>query len=291
MAVRGEPELVGMISRAEREFYPECARRLHGVPGAIVDLGCWMGSTAIALARGVAAEGESAAAGEHIVAIDRFIWEPWMNQHRAGVSGDYVPGESFLPEARRQMEPYRGLIEVVEADLTVYAWRGGPIKLLLVDVMKNWELARAVTRSFFGFLTGGSILIHQDFKHYYTPWIHLLQYRLRDHFRLVTSLPYAGTVAFETRAPIPPAAVEHAADFDSVSDTEVENAFQYSFGVAGDAERERVQAAHVMYFIHRNRKSKAEEIYQRYATHEDGLDDDLRMAKESLDRMEAAPSH
>jgi hypothetical protein len=290
--LRGEPELVGMISGNEQEFYPECARRLRGVPGAIVDLGCWMGSTAISLARGLAAAGETTAAGERIYAIDRFIWEPWMSQHLAKVSGRYVPGDSFLPEARGRMQPYLGLIEVVEADLTTYAWQGGPIKLLLVDVMKDWELARTVARSFFGFLTDGSILIHQDFKHYYTPWIHLLQYRLRDHFRLMRSLPYAGTVAFETRAPMAAAAVDHATDFDSVSDAEVESAFQYSLDVVGEAARERVEAAHIMYFIHRKRKSKAEEIYRRYSTHEDGLDHDLRKARESLDRMasEAAQS-
>ena len=49
----------------------------------------------------------------------------------------------------------------------------GPIKILLVDAMKSSELAKAITMNFFPSLLEGVLLIHQDYKHYFTPWIHV----------------------------------------------------------------------------------------------------------------------
>ena len=46
-------QAIGMTSKTEQEFYRKCTRELSHLDGAIVDLGCWMGSTTISLAQGI----------------------------------------------------------------------------------------------------------------------------------------------------------------------------------------------------------------------------------------------
>ena len=258
---------VGMISANERRLYADCSSQLCNVDGEIVDLGCWMGATSLALAEGIRrTTGKGASLHQKILAYDRFVWESWMDRFLPHLYCDYLPGESFLPEARRRLREYSGYINLIEADLINYKWQGGAIKLLLVDAMKSWELAQAITRGFFPSLSKGSILIHQDFKHFYTSWIHILHYRLRDYFHLFNRAPKSGTVAFTTVRHIPEAVAIGATKFEQVQVEEVTQAFNYSLNLAGECEMVNVAASHVMYYIHINQKQKAAEIFQQYCS-------------------------
>src|SRR5687767_14496237 len=156
-----------MVSSDEIAFFRECASRYVGKEGAIVDLGCWLGSTSIALAEGILSHASVAdnQAGK-VLAFDTFIWDDWMPENLP--YGRYQPGESFLPEARRLVRDHGGgRIELIQADLAHYEWKEGPIKLLLVDAMKNEDMASRIPRAFYPSLIPGGLLIHQDFKHYY----------------------------------------------------------------------------------------------------------------------------
>ena len=216
-----------------------------------------------------------------------------MNSQLPKVFCRYLPGESFLPEARRRVESYRGVIELIKADLKSHVWTGGPIKLLLVDAMKNRGLARAITMSFFPSLTEQSILIHQDFKHFYTPWIHILQYRLRQHFRPLQDVRTSGTLAFVTCRTISTSAAHDAGDFDHVSDGEVTDAFQYALSLVDQEGKAAVAAAHTMYFVHQGRSADAWTTFERYRTAGFPMDHhELQLAKRSLDEMKAElPQH
>jgi hypothetical protein len=68
--------LFGMTTAGEQAYYAQTVIDLADRPGALVDLGCWMGSTSIALAQGLSQTGGS----DPIYAFDRFIWEE--NLHR-----------------------------------------------------------------------------------------------------------------------------------------------------------------------------------------------------------------
>jgi hypothetical protein len=50
--------------------------------------------------------------------------------------------------------------------------------------------------NFFPSLLTGALLIHQDYKHTFTPWIHVLQYRLKDSCAFMHSVPQNQTVCF-----------------------------------------------------------------------------------------------
>ena len=257
-------EIPGMVSPAEMAFFRESAARYVGKEGAIVDLGCWLGSTSIALAQGIQSRGLQASdRTEKVFGFDRFVWEEWMPAELP--YGLYHPGESFLPEARRLVRDGGGNgVELIQADLAHYEWRDGVIKILLVDAMKNESVASQIAASFYPNLMIGGLLIHQDFKHYYTTWIHVIQYRLRRYFRLDGSVPRSGTVAFEVVAPIPKEAVDRATDLVTISDDEVEASFRHSIDLVGPADCVNVAAAHVMQYVRLGRKDRALETLESY---------------------------
>lgn len=252
-----------MVSSDEMDFFSESAARYFGKPGAIVDLGCWLGSTSIALVRGlVGHDAEAESRNEKVFGFDMFKWESWMPPQIPYCV--YEPGESFLPEARRVVGEYGGgRVELIQADLELYEWSGGPIKILLVDAMKNEELAIQISRSFFPSLIPGSLLIHQDFKHYYTSWIHVLQYQLRDYFRFYRSVRW-GTVAFQVAKPIPREAVDRATKFSTIGDEATDASFRHSLDLLGSEERANVAAAHAMHYVHLKRKDRAAHIVETY---------------------------
>jgi hypothetical protein len=257
-------DVPGMVSPDEMAFFRESAARSVGKEGAIVDLGCWLGSTSIALAQGILSRGsQTGNRTEKVLGFDRFVWEEWMPAHLP--YGIYYPGESFLPEARRIARDCTGdSVELIQADLALYEWSAGPIKILLVDAMKGESIARQIACTFYPSLLAGSLLIHQDFKHYYTSWIHVLQYRLRDYFRLSASVPKSGTVAFEVLAPTPKEAVARATDFAQIADDEVDAAFHHSLKLVGSGEDVNVAAAHVMQYVHLGRKDRALATLETY---------------------------
>lgn len=254
---------IGMVSPEEIAFYGESAARYVGKEGAIVDLGCWLGSTSIALARGLLSHGSNPdCQNEKVFGFDWFTWEEWMPARIPYCQ--YQPGESFLPEARRVVREYGGgRVELIKADLNHYQWDGGPIKILLVDAMKGDGLTTRIAQNFFPSLVPESLLIHQDFKHYFTSWIHLLHYRLREYFRFYRSVP-VGTVAFTVVAAIPQETVDQATDFATAGDDEIDSAFHHSLALVGPEERTNIAAAHVMHYAHLKRRDMASRIVEIY---------------------------
>ena len=254
---------IGMVSPAEMAFFYESAARYVGKEGAIVDLGCWLGSTSIALAHGILSQGSKADhQDEKVLGFDIFQWEDWMPASIPYCR--YLAGESFLPEARRIVSEHGGgRVELIQADLRHYQWGDGPIKILLVDAMKTEDLAAQIARSFFPTLVPGSLLIHQDFKHYFTSWIHPIHYRLRQYFRFYRSVPL-GTVAFQVVAQIPREAIEQATEFASIMDDQIDCSFGDSLELVEPEERVNIAAAHVMYYVHAKRKDAATRTVETY---------------------------
>lgn len=257
-------KIPGMVCSDELAFFGESAARYVGKEGAIVDLGCWMGSTSIALARGILSRSPKAdIRGEKVLGFDTFTWDEWMPASIPYCV--YRPGESFLPEARRVVRDHGGgVVELIQADLTLYEWKADPIKILLVDAMKSEELTCQITRNFFPSLMTGSLLIHQDFKHYYTSWLHILQYRLRQFFRPYQNVVGGGTTAFEVLGPISREAVDRAVDFAGITNEEIDTSFRHSLDLVGSGDCANVAAAHVMHYVHLGRKDQGLEKLEIY---------------------------
>lgn len=259
--------LVGMTTLDEQEFYKNSVAEVSQIEGAILDLGCWMGSTTISLARGVEYSNMGNEKLVKVYAFDRFIWEQWMDSLMPSLNCDYVNGDSFLPETRGRLREYRNTVELIKCDLTNYAWKGGKIKLLLVDAMKNSDLTLSITMNFFQHLVKGSLVIHQDFKFYGCPWIHILQYRLRDYFGFHYEVTNGYTVVLETKTKISKQTLQSVvfSSLDYISDQEVQSAFDYSLTLVGEQGKLAVQAARVMFYVHTGQKGKAEELMDAQA--------------------------
>ncbi len=252
-------QLVGMTSKSEQDFCTRYGRELYKGAGEIVDLGCWLGSTTISLVRGLKENPAFLSAGRKVHAYDLFIWFNWMNESTAGtdLTARFSEGDSFLPEFEKRIEPYRANVEIHAGDLAAIGWNGDPIQFLLVDAMKNWELSNAIARDFYPHLLPGSLVLHQDFAHWLVPWIHVIQWKLRDHFELFEDVPRSQSVVFKVTRPIPAGLVAGGFGYEDVTGDELDEAFSYFLAQVSAEKRSNVAAAKVMWFVHQNKLDDA----------------------------------
>jgi len=183
-----------------------------------------------------------------------------------------------------QIAPVADLIAVHPGDLNKERWeRNTPIEYLLIDAMKSWELTNSIARIFFPALIPGlSLVHHQDFVHYYTPWIHLMMFRFRRYFE-PSAYVFEGSYLFAYRERIPPELLEKQYSFNDFSAGEVAEAFEYSLNLVPAAFRANVYAARVMMHIHRQDWSGARAEMEQI--HADGipLEKELTVVSKLLD--------
>lgn len=188
---------LGMINAKERAWLRNYAATGYTAAGAMVDLGCFVGSSTIALADGLRNNRKFPNAKVH--AYDRFLWDQFLQTWwtKRGFPSPQISGDCFLPEFLRRTSPWKDQIIVHKQDLKFAQWDETPIEFLLIDAMKSPDLAETIARAFFPYLLPGcGFVAHQDFSHFFTSWIHLLQFRLRNCFEVVAAIPKSGTVVF-----------------------------------------------------------------------------------------------
>ncbi|MEJ8568212.1 hypothetical protein [Elongatibacter sediminis] len=281
--IQSSNRLVGMTSKSEQEFYRRCVKDSADLEGAIADLGCWMGSTTISLAKGLS-DGHSEFS-RHIYAFDQFIWEEWMTPYKGVVRRNYRVGDSFFEEVQQRLSRWSDNITLTRADLSTYEWTGGAIGILLVDAMKDWSLASSIAKNFYPHLSERSILIHQDFKHYFTPWIHIVQYRLRHCFDLLEDVSGGATVAFRCVKRPTPEELTIATRFEATSEQELCEVFSYSIASVNTSQKSAVAAAHVMYFVHMEQPDAAARQVALYRTENLPETVDFQLAETAVDEL------
>ncbi len=251
----------GMTSWHEQHWLRTYAARTYQGIGAIVDLGCFLGATTISLAEGLALNPKRRQ--KQIHAYDLFAWDERFELWAKGkqVEGQFTVGESFLPEFLKRTEPWRDCIVVHQEDLTHSQWIHGPIEFLLIDAMKTAEAASAILRNFFPHLLPGiSYVAQQDFAHCYTPWIHLITFRLRDSFSVAADIPVSGTTVFRCENELSRADLDMNLSFAACSADELEAAFDYSLGLVSDEKKSNIIAAKAMAYRERGDITRAREI-------------------------------
>ena len=247
--------ILGMTSLEEQDFLEDYARHEYSGRGEIVELGCWFGSSTISLAMGLEANFSIANKNQRIHAYDIFIWSTDANMQQSvigtALDGKYQDGDSFLDEYRQRISPWNDLVQVYPGDLTELGWHQAPIEFLFIDAMKSWELANSILKNFFPYLVPGvSLVLHQDFAHFYTSWIHLIMYRLRDYLVPIEHPFIYSSRVFRYTQEIPEELLQYVYSFDTFSREEVEAAFDYSMAITPEKMQPNIMAAKVMYFIH-----------------------------------------
>jgi pentatricopeptide repeat protein len=258
-------QLLGMTSKTEQDYFTRYGREIYTGAGEVVDLGCWLGSTTIPLVEGLLKNPAFAEGSKKVFAYDLFIWFEWMNESTAGtnLSGKYKEGDNFVAEFEKRTVKYSSRIEICAGDLVRLGWNGKPIEFLLIDAMKTWELANGIVRHFYPALIPQSgMILHQDFAHHFAPWIHLLQWKFRECFEFVEEIPRSSSLVFKLTKPIPAEFLTATYSFDSFSDEEVNEAFDYSIKLVSSEKLPNVAAAKVMWYIHQKKFEKARAVWQ-----------------------------
>ena len=169
--------------------------------GAIVDAGCFLGGSTLALADGLRRNLRRRGRDEEklIHSYDRFEIEEWT-------LGSYFPrsaqaGDSFRPLFDSNIAPYADLVEVHAGDVCSHPWRGGPVEILFIDVAKHWTVCDWVTWQFFPHLIPGkSVVIQQDYLyHHWVAWLHVTMEFYADYFEYVCDTGVNSVVFLNTK--------------------------------------------------------------------------------------------
>ena len=279
-------ELIGMTSKTEQDYLAGYGEKIYSGKGEIVDLGCWLGSTTIPLVKGLLKNPAFAASNRKVYAYDLFLWFDWMNSSAVGtnLARKYSEGDNFVAEFKRRTKEFARHIEIREGDLKEIGWTGEKIEFLLVDAMKNWDLANAIVRDFYSSLVPReSLVLHQDYAHFFTPWIHLLQWNFRENFELVGEVPKSQSVIFRYKTAIADELLNKDYCFESFSDADADAAFEYSMSLVSMEKTPNVAAAKVMWFLHQDRREKAKSEFESFLKSGIPLENDLLIVREMLD--------
>jgi len=269
-----------MTSWHEQDWLRTYAACTYRGRGAIVDLGCFLGATTIALAEGLALNTNRKRRQIH--AYDLFRWSEGFELWAKGkeVEGQFELGGSFLSEFLKRTDRWRDCIAVHEENLKHAQWRNGPIEFVLVDAMKTAETARAILRAFFPHLLPAiSYVAHQDFAHAYTPWIHLSTFRLRDYFSVAADVPASGTTVFRCEKELSQPLVDMDVSFSKTTTEETEAAFEYSLSLVPDEKKGNIIAAKAMAYLERGDIARAREILTATAGYAPSLAGELDQIK------------
>jgi predicted O-methyltransferase YrrM len=113
-----------MLSQEEKQYLTWLTAEKFEGWGAIVELGCWLGSSSIALAEGLRRRDSTA----KIHSFDRFVWEPYMDRPAGESLND---GDDFLPLYLREIGDYAPWIQAQKVDLLNYSWTVDPSRYCL----------------------------------------------------------------------------------------------------------------------------------------------------------------
>ena len=278
-------EFLGMTSKTEQDYFYKYGEKLYTGKGEIVDLGCWLGSTTIPLVKGLLKNPAFVASDRKVFAYDLFVWYEWMNSSVVGtnLAGKFQEGDNFVAEFKRRTEEYASRIEICEGDLVKIGWNSQNIEFLLIDAMKNWELANGIVRHFFkSLMPQKSYILHQDFAHFFTPWIHLLQWQFRENFEFAGEIPKSPSVIFKYVKKLDDETLVKNYSFESFTDKDVDAAFDYSMQIVSAEKIANVAAAKVMWFIHQQKIDQAKGELANFLSQGVALEKDLLVVSDLI---------
>ena len=199
-----------MLMLTEQQMLYSLAKDHFQNKGCIVDAGCFLGGSTLALAQGVRDNPrcQSNPRGAVIHSYDLFVVEPWT-------IGIYFPkgtplGMSFEPVYRENIKPFEDLVSVHRGDVTKSPLPVGEIEVLFIDLAKHWTVNDYVVRAFFPkLIPGHSVVIQQDYLfHTWTGWLPVTMEYFSDYFEIVDHTE-DNSVAFFYHTKIPESKLQH----------------------------------------------------------------------------------
>src|SRR6266487_11973 len=190
------PRVPTMLSGKERRLLYSLARDYAADDGAIVDAGCFLGGSTVALPAGVR-DRATPWEGPPVVSYDLFRVEDYTIPRFFEGDESVRAGDSFRDRFDANVMEFPVPHVVREGDITEIGWSGEPIDVLFLDVLKSWEINDAVLRDFFPSLVPGrSVIVHQDYGWGDTPWIPITVELMRDSLVLLDCMEWGSHVFF-----------------------------------------------------------------------------------------------
>jgi hypothetical protein len=190
-----------MLSTEERQLLLWLTRDWYSGAGAIVDGGCFVGGSTLALAEGLRSN-ERLGPDRRIDVFDLFEVEPYMADTYFAERG-LKAGESFRSLFDENTADVADLLVVHAGDFAATGWDGGDIEVLFIDLAKSWDLNDRVVQTFFPRLIADrSVVVQQDYAFAFCPWVALTMELLTDYFEPVAFVEY-NSVAYVSRRPVP----------------------------------------------------------------------------------------
>jgi hypothetical protein len=192
-----------MLSTRERGLLYWLGRHYWSGAGRIIDAGCFLGGSTVALANGVRDSNR-----EHgtppIVVYDQFRVEEYsLDGGFFKDAPDLAVDDDFSPLFERNVEKVRGLLDVRPGDILQQRWDGTPIEILFLDVLKTWAINDHVVREFWpALIPERAIVVHQDYQYGGYPWLAITMELLHGCFERLDDMPWA-TVVFRLLGPLP----------------------------------------------------------------------------------------
>jgi cephalosporin hydroxylase len=165
--------------------------------GIIVDAGCFLGGSTVALASGLQKNRATPTFNQPAVihSFDLFKIEDWTR-------GIYFPekseaGDCFRGAFDENIADFSPLIAVHHGDITKAQWPLDPVEILFIDVAKHWTICDWITEHVFPrLIPGKSLVIQQDYLyHHWVSWLHITMEFYSDHFEILCDTEH-NSVAF-----------------------------------------------------------------------------------------------
>lgn len=225
-----------MLSVDEQRYLIWLTQSKYEGWGAVVDLGCWLGSSSACLAEGLERAGKAGV-------VHSFDLFRWVCSYMERDSDLRMPeGSDFMPEFLRLTSPWAKRVRAQQADLFSYRWTGGPIEILFVDAAKNYDLTNAILRNFATVIVPGRTrVIFQDFRYPETHWLPLVTGSRPDLWEEIENTANGYTSTWIAKKAIHgPGGIE--GDYGPES-------FDFATAARIFAERERVDPAGRSYYV------------------------------------------
>lgn len=180
----GVMEFPTMLMNDERRLLYWLARTYYTGAGAIIDGGTFLGGAFFAMAAGLR-DRRLREDIRPILCYDTFIADEYMLAIFPNELRGVHPGDSLLDHFSRLTRDFAEYRDPRVGDMAGADWEGGPIEILMLDVLKSWHTNDNVTERFYpSLLPGRGVIIHQDYIHEWCPWIHITMELLREYVTL-----------------------------------------------------------------------------------------------------------
>jgi hypothetical protein len=186
-----------MLSSLELAYLHFLAKDCFSGAGAIVDLGPYCGVGTLAMASGLAKNPVGRLG--RIYSFDLFLTEGYDWYFK---DWELPAFGSVFPLFTRITEDYRDQVIAIPGDLVKMRWNAEPIEILFVDIAKSRELNHwVVSNTFPRLIPGVSVVVQQDYVHYYEWWIQVAMEHYGDRFQLM-DVVYGASAIYQSVAAI-----------------------------------------------------------------------------------------